>query len=268
MAKTKKYYVVWKGHRPGVYDSWAACNQQIIGYKGAQYKSFKTYAEAMSAYEHPELVKMGGKPKKQKYYVVWRGHQPGVYSDWEKARKQLTGAAQPLYKTFGSKELAEKAFIEGPTAYEGKDFKKTRDLTEAEKQRIGTPIPLSLAVDAACSGKTNLAEYQGVITETGTQVFHVGPLQKATNNIGEFLALVHALAYLKKNNIKMPIYSDSRIAMGWVKKKRVNTSSEDPHTQQLIQRGLKWLHENSWDVPILKWETKAWGEIPADFGRK
>ncbi|MEN8764896.1 MAG: ribonuclease H, partial [Wenyingzhuangia sp.] len=36
----------------------------------------------------------------------------------------------------------------------------------------------------------------------------------------------------------------------------------------LIKRGEKWLRENTFKNPILKWETKVWGEIPADFGRK
>ena len=37
---------------------------------------------------------------------------------------------------------------------------------------------------------------------------------------------------------------------------------------ELIDRALVWLKENTYTTTIVKWETKAWGEIPADFGRK
>ena len=36
----------------------------------------------------------------------------------------------------------------------------------------------------------------------------------------------------------------------------------------LIQRAINWLNTNSYSTKIVKWETKKWGEIPADFGRK
>ena len=35
-----------------------------------------------------------------------------------------------------------------------------------------------------------------------------------------------------------------------------------------MDRVLKWLETNKIDNEIRKWETQAWGEIPADFGRK
>ena len=49
MVKKQKYYVVWKGVNPGVYDSWTDCQLQIKGYDGAQYKSFETKEEAEHA---------------------------------------------------------------------------------------------------------------------------------------------------------------------------------------------------------------------------
>jgi ribonuclease HI len=268
MAKTKKFYVVWKGKTPGVYNTWDECQRQTAGFEGAKFRSFEHYATAMQAYKDPGSVPVNTKDKKTKYYVIWRGWEPGIYTDWNEAKKQIDGATSPKYKTFGSKELAEEAFENGPEQYEGKDFKKTRDLTNEEKKRIGQPIPLTLSVDAACSGSTKLGEYRGVLTDTTTEVFRVGPMRESTNNIGEFLALVHGLAYLQKNKINMPIYSDSRIAMSWIKKKRANTRSKDAHTQSLITRAEQWLNNNDFRVPVLKWETKAWGEIPADFGRK
>lgn len=42
----KKVYAVLKGRRPGIYHTWAQCQEQIHGFSGAQYKSFPTPAQA------------------------------------------------------------------------------------------------------------------------------------------------------------------------------------------------------------------------------
>ena len=128
-----------------------------------------------------------------------------------------------------------------------------------------------MAVDAACSGNPGKMEYRGVHLPSFQQVFHFGPLY-GTNNIGEFLAIVHALALLKQKGIDMPVYSDSRNAIAWVKQKKCKTKlPRDAKSEpifQLIDRAERWLHDNTYSTPVLKWETEQWGEIPADFGRK
>ena len=151
-------------------------------------------------------------------------------------------------------------------------IKKTKDLSQAELDRIGQPLELALSVDAACNAKGDF-EYRGVWLHNGEEVFKVGPYAKGSNNIGEFLALVHALAYFKgfrdEKMQVMPVYSDSKIAMGWVKAKICRTKQiPSPEVKQLIARAENWLRSNTFKNPILKWETKVWGEIPADFGRK
>ena len=128
------------------------------------------------------------------------------------------------------------------------------------------------AVDAACSGNPGPMEYRCVDLATGAEVFHFGPVH-GTNNIGEFLAIVHALALMERDGIKGKIiYSDSRNAMLWVKKKQCKTKlARTPRTEQLYQviaRAENWLRTHQINTPILKWETQKWGEVPADFGRK
>lgn len=130
----------------------------------------------------------------------------------------------------------------------------------------------SIAVDAACSGNPGPMEYRGIYLKTGKEIFHFGPVH-GTNNIGEFLAIVHALALLKqKGKHEMPIYSDSVNAQIWVKKKHCKTTlARTPETEylfSLIARAEAWLRNNTYSNPILKWPTEEWGEIPADFGRK
>lgn len=130
----------------------------------------------------------------------------------------------------------------------------------------------SVAVDAACSGNPGKMEYRGVYVATGEEIFHFGPLEGGTNNIGEFLGIVHALALLKQQNSPIPVYSDSNNAIKWVKNKKCNTklkpTNENKYLFEVISRAEKWLAENDYSNPVIKWETDKWGEIPADFGRK
>src|SRR5690606_23219034 len=128
------------------------------------------------------------------------------------------------------------------------------------------------SVDGAWNTKNGLVEYQGVRTGSREQLFRVGPLEDGTNNIVEFLGIVHALAYCKQRSLTLPIYSDSVNAINWVKDKEVRTkhprSKNNVKLFELVDRAANWLNENEYENKILKWETKAWGENPADFGRK
>lgn len=208
---------------------------------------------------------------KQKFYVVWKGHKTGVFDSWEECKQQTHGFPNAVFKSFQTRELAEKAFNSDSKEFVGIDiFEST--LSKEELTLIGDPIEESISVDGACNVVTGIVEYQGVDTKTKRVLFKKGPFEGGTNNIGEFLAIVHALAYCKKENINIPIYSDSKNAMSWVKDKKVRTSQEknDKNTElfDLIDRAIKWLENNEYSNKILKWETKAWGENPADFGRK
>lgn len=211
--------------------------------------------------------------KKQKYYVVWAGVAPGIYDSWTDCQLQTKGYEGARFKSFDTREEAERAFASSPHDYISP---KTSTGQIQKPSRTDGPLPLevvenSLAVDAACSGNPGQMEYRGVHVASRQQVFHYGPVY-GTNNIGEFLAIVHGLALLKQKGFDMPIYSDSRNAILWVKQKRCKTKlPREPRTEalfQLIERAEKWLRENTYTTPILKWETEKWGEVPADFGRK
>ncbi|GGK37225.1 MULTISPECIES: ribonuclease H1 domain-containing protein [Flavobacteriaceae] len=208
---------------------------------------------------------------KQKFYVVWNGRKKGVFTSWDTCKKQISNFEGAQYKSFVSKEAAENAFKENYRDYVGKDT-KTIQLSAEELKKIGKPLLDSIAVDAACAGNPGKMEYRGVDTKTKRQLFIQGPFEQGTNNIGEFLALVHGLGYLKQKNSELPIYSDSKIAISWVKKGQCRTNlqitSENKPLFDFVKRAEKWLKDNTYTTKILKWETKAWGEIPADFGRK
>ena len=220
-----------------------------------------------------------------KYYVVWHGVTPGIYSSWSECERQIKGFEGAVYKSFKTEEEANEAYYSSPS-----DYIRPRVAQQKEKlpnyarpvnpptNRTDTVLPLplevtadALAVDAACSGNPGPMEYRGVYLKTGQEVFHFGPVH-GTNNIGEFLAIVHAMALLKKKGVRMTIYSDSRNAMLWVKQRKCKTklvrNARTEKLFELIERAEKWLHENTSDCPLLKWQTQIWGEVPADFGRK
>jgi len=208
---------------------------------------------------------------KNNFFVVWDGKEPGIYKSWEECKKQIHGYAGAKYKGFETESEAKEAMVSPCWDYIGKNAKvKLPDAALMEK--YGKPVMESLSVDAACSGNPGLMEYQGVYTKTGEVVFKQGPFDDGTNNIGEFLALVHGIALLKQKNMSMPIYTDSKTAQAWVRKKKAKTELErTPLNEQifeLIARAEKWLATNEFSTEILKWHTEAWGEIPADFGRK
>ena len=203
---------------------------------------------------------------KQKYYVVWKGRKPGIYTSWAECEAQVKGFAGAEYKSFPNRQMAESAFRGTYEDYEGKPGSIQQWLFAPIK-----PITPSICVDAACSGSPGPLEYRGVLTETGEQIFHAGPLPDGTNNVGEFLAIILAMDWLITKKLDMPIYSDSASAITWIKAGKCNTKLERLPSNRLLFDFISRAEEALKIYPpfqTLKWDTQAWGEIPADFGRK
>ena len=200
---------------------------------------------------------------KNKFYVVWNGRQVGVYSNWDSCKIQIEGYKGAQYESFPDRASAEEAFKSG---YQ---LSAISHQPSAVSQQ---PIGQSIAVDAACSGNPGKMEFQGVFVETKTHLFKSPVYEQGTNNIGEFLAIVYCLAWQKKNNINYPIYSDSVNAQKWVRegvcKTKISETEKNKPLFDVIRWAENWLKTNSFRVPIYKWRTEVWGEIPADFGRK
>ncbi len=209
---------------------------------------------------------------KQKYYVVWNGRTKGIFDNWDDCRRSVEGYPDPKYKSFESYTQAVQAY-EKPSRNFIKPKTTDNKVTSTGKTiTSGKPVLDAIAVDAACSGNPGRMEYRGVDLQEKVELFHGGPFEEGTNNIGEFLAIVHALSVLKKQNSNKIIYTDSMTALSWVKNKKAKTKLE-PNTRNkklfdLVQRAEQWLQNNAYFTPIIKWPTDKWGEIPADFGRK
>ncbi|MCO6454425.1 MAG: ribonuclease H family protein [Pirellulaceae bacterium] len=219
---------------------------------------------------------MAKRKQQPKFYVVWKGHSPGVYTSWAQCQQQTNGYPGAIFKSFESRAEAEAAFRDDSREHVGASRPKRRAAGSAASKSSApanrSPVKQGLAVDAACAGNPGVMEYRGVMIESGEEVFLRGPFEQGTNNIGEFLAIVHGLAYLRQLESPLPIYSDSQTAISWVKHKIANTqlprTARSERLFRLIDRAEQWLRDNTYDTPIHKWDTKRWGEIPADFGRK
>lgn len=205
---------------------------------------------------------------RQKYYVVWKGRKTGVFTTWAECEKQVKGFVGAQFKAFESETEADAAYLAKYEDYIGKVSTSGRWREASIK-----PILPSVCVDAACSGSPGKLEYRGVNTETGEEIFHSGPYADGTNNVGEFLAIVHALTWQEKHNVHIPVYSDSENAIAWVHTGKCRTKLQ--HTSRnailfaIIHSAENWLLENElYEGKVLKWDTSIWGENPADFGRK
>ena len=197
---------------------------------------------------------------KNKYYVVWKGHKTGIFDNWDDCKNSIFQYTGAQYKGYPTYDEAVQAFKTGPSHSADNNYKISQKI-----------ILESLSVDAACSGNPGVMEYRGVHTKT-KEVWFYQKYPLGTNNIGEFLAIVHGLAELKKRKINIPVYTDSKTALSWINQKKCKSKLErNAKTEKLftiVERAEKWLKNNSWTQKILKWDTESWGEIPADFGRK
>ena len=222
--------------------------------------------------------------KKTKYYVVWEGRKPGIYFTWAECKPQVDlfpGARHLSFKTLKEAERAydgtwKKAYNHvKPRQPQKKAAKKQRPSTRKQRQTT-SPAPLpqanDIVVDGAWSDTTYQMEWQGIKYGTGEKVFSAGPIVHGTNNIAEFLAVVDALKYCHENGLACNVYSDSQTAIAWVRDQTVKTTlprnKNTDTTYSRIDGALNWLRSTEASVSVLKWDTRTWGENPADFGRK
>ena len=207
--------------------------------------------------------------KKRKYYVVWEGRTKGIFNNWDDCKESIHQYEGAQYKSFSSETEAIAASKMNYWQCVQKEKNNNAIVNTKGNTEIVRP---SICVDAACSGNPGDMEYRGVDLETGKEIFHSKVFKEGTNNIGEFLALVHGLSLLKLRGFNHAIYSDSETAICWIRNRKCNTklmkTLDNVELFELIKRAELWLEKNSYTTRILKWDTEKWGEIPADFGRK
>lgn len=287
MAKKQKFYVVWQGREPGVYRTWEECRARVNGCPGARYKAYPTEQEALAAYRSPAPYGTDGTDSTHGTAAPDGTHGTGAPAAPDGT--DGTGAPAAPGGTHGTGAPAAPHGTGAPappspsTAARRPSARVPLSPREAPPPppawRADTVLPLphgvradAIAVDAACSGNPGPMEYRGVDLATGQELFRYGPVH-GTNNVGEFLAIVHALAWLHRQGLVRTVYTDSRNALLWVRAGKCRTRlARAPRTEplyRLIARAEAWLQAHPrTGIPLLKWHTGRWGEIPADFGRK
>lgn len=216
-----------------------------------------------------------------KYYVVWEGRAPGIYDNWEDARAQVDEYPGARFKAFSSQTAATLAFRGDPSEHTG-ILRSIAAHNAATTPHTRTSAPYApppgvitdaIAVDGACARNPGPMEYRGVSIADGTELFHVGPLDDGTNNVAEYLALIHALALLdRQHNTRTVVYSDSVNAISWVRRgghrSQLARTPRNAVIHNMLARADAWLRAHPVHNAIHKWDTRHYGEIPADFGRK
>lgn len=217
-----------------------------------------------------------------KYYVVFRGFNPGVYDNWDEVKEQTNGFPNCLYKGYTTSEEATEAYRNYTGTEDREELGRLISGIRHDNATSQNGIPSyknnpeidqnAWAVDASCRKNPGPMEYRGVDLKTGEEVFHLGPLEDGTNNIGEFLALVHAMALMQKRGEWHNIYYDSETAYKWWRNKRPKTTLQQTDKNakifELLARATVWINNHTFPGKVMKWQTDRWGEIPADFGRK
>ncbi|MCC8072122.1 MAG: ribonuclease H family protein [Bacteroidales bacterium] len=211
---------------------------------------------------------------KRKFYVVWNGVETGIFDSWEECKMRVAGYPNARYKSFDNLEAAVEAYRGSPEEHLGVlKAIASHTPTFVNYHAIPDIVFPAIAVDAACSKNPGPVEYRGVDIDSGQELFHVGPLAGGTNNIGEYLALIHVLALLEKQGRPdITIYSDSHTAINWLRNRhsrsQLTPTADNGYILHLLERADHWIQTHHPTNRVVKWDTDQWGEIPADFGRK
>lgn len=205
-----------------------------------------------------------------KFYVVWKGKKRGVFDTWDECKLSVQGVPGAKFKSFGSKARAEAEF-KGTTLMPPKE-----DTAVTEEGYKFDTTDMAIAVDGACSGTRG--EYRGVLLPSKAEVFRGGPWEHCTNNVMEYLAVIRGIRWMSNRGIRIPIYTDSRTALKWIRddpEHTCRTTHEPPADSDVadeIRRSRRWLRTRADRAKLIaclrKWDTEALGEIPADFNRK
>lgn len=126
-----------------------------------------------------------------------------------------------------------------------------------------------IIVHSTANTKTKRMAYKGFNESTNKWIFKVKYKGYCTQNVADFMAIVHALHYCKINNIDLPIYNDNLVAIKWVKDKKVNSllikTKENHELFQSFENALVILKQNDFLNPILFWKKKELGNIKNPF---
>jgi ribonuclease HI len=66
----KKWYVVYKGKVPGIYEEWKHCSEQVTGFPGNSHKSYKSKEETRPTWVNHLLEEERKKNRTKNFFVI------------------------------------------------------------------------------------------------------------------------------------------------------------------------------------------------------
>lgn len=146
-----------------------------------------------------------------KFYVVWKGRTPGIYSDWNSCNAQVHGFPGPKFKSFPTREAAEAAYAKGSSAGSAPSRTRSPASRSPASRRAGPKTWTGAEVDAlkvdtkifsdgACDPNpgqagSGVAVYRDDVLE---ELWYGLYEPQGTNNTAELHALHQALLMAKE----------------------------------------------------------------------
>lgn len=170
---------------------------------------------------------------KQKYYAVRKGRAPGIYQSWEACAAQVTGYPGAVYKSFESRDQAERFLRAGGAAPSSSNTKprgapvvrrvaatRVEPVAAEAAPVVGTGF--RLYTDGGCLVNPGPGGYAVVLVIDSKRKELSGGFRRTTNNRMELMACIVGLEAVRTRTA-MTIYTDSTylangIAKGWAKR--------------------------------------------------
>jgi len=221
----------------------------------------------------PDHHRKGGHVAK-KFYVVWHGREPGIYTDWESCRKQVDKFNGARYKSFPTREEAEAAF-NGTKSTASKTAGRAPARRRPAARTVKTysaaeieamEVPVKIFTDGGCEPNPGKAG-------SGVALYRDGELEElwyglytphGTNNTAELGALYRGLKLAEGERAagrSVALFCDSKYAVqcivlwaeGWEKKGWKKSGGEIKNLELIqaiyalyntIADGVQLLHVN------------------------
>lgn len=215
--------------------------------------------------ERPQAKKNEDKPPNKSYLVeLERGGEIREFKTWRDCKgfmdsKRYAYAAGPTYEEALEKLQASRekqyAYIDGTA--------KPRGSKTAEES--GPRPTKGITSDCGTHGNPGPCEYQ-VTDIKGNRLYYIH-LGVHTNNYAE-LSGIEGMIKIAVERGETELWTDSKIAMGWIRTGRVGEGVRERDEILKIVGRIQELFKQHPQLNLRKWNTKSWGQIPSDFGRK
>lgn len=263
--KKNKVYLVQVGSELKSFDNWPACQAFVSG-KPYKYAGGPTHEAALKKLRgNAQKNSWGGKERpadrpKNNIYVVEIA--PGEYRDFDKWKpcQAFVQGKVVAYAGGVDREAAMKKLLAT------REWQLEKNKKGAAKTKAVGAVPTEgLTADAGTHGNPGPCEYQ--VTDIRGKVLAHKHLGVHTNNFAE-LAGIKGMIEVAAERGETILWTDSKIAMGWIKSKKLGPTVREPELIMELIYAINDLLKKYPQMELRKWETKSWGEIPSDFGRK